>query len=370
MVFHGVSRVSIKISLLKFIDRVVGGVAVRFLPAPSRRTHGDPRSILVIRPGGIGDAVHLIPLLQRLLEYFPAAHIFVLGERRNAGVFVLSPVNMTVWCYDRPFEFLRSLMGRYDVVIDSEQWHSLSAVVARVVRAPVKIGFAGNGRQRLFTDPLPYSQETYEAELFLSLLTPLGIPYTALPSPPWLRIPYDIASEVNLLRAKINGRYLVLFPGASIAARRWGEERFRLLARAIIEIGWQVVVVGSRDDCATAAAICRDGGGHDFSGQTSLAGTAALISGADLLVSGDSGLLHIGVALEIPTVSLFGPGIAQKWAPRGEGHIVLDLQLPCSPCTLFGTTPPCKKQLLCLSGISVDTVINAVKKQLQQIGIV
>ena len=360
---------SIKISLLKFIDRVVGGVVVRFLPAPSRRPHGDPRSILVIRPGGIGDAVHLLPLLQRLREYFPAAHIFVLGERRNVGVFVLSPVNVTVWCYDRPLEFLRSLIGRHDVVIDSEQWHSLSAVVARMVRAPVKIGFAGNVRQRLFTDLLPYSQEKYEAEVFLSLLKPLGILYASLPPPPWLRIPYNIASEITSLRAKVNGRYLVLFPGASIAARRWGEERFRLLARAINEIGWQVVVVGGRDDCTAAAAICRDGWGHDFSGQTSLAGTAALIAGADLLVSSDSGLLHVGVALGIPTVSLFGPGIAQKWAPRGDGHSVLNLQLPCSPCTLFGTTPSCKKKLACLSGISVDAVIQAVKKQLLQNGV-
>jgi len=361
--------VNIKISLLKFIDRVVGGVVVRFLPAPSRRPHGALQSILVIRPGGIGDAVHLLPLLQRLRGYFPTARIFVLGERRNVGVFVLSPVNVTVWCYDRPLEFLRSLISQYDVVIDSEQWHCLSAVVARIVRAPVKIGFAGNVRQRLFTDPLPYSQEKYEAEIFLSLLTPLGIPYRSLPPPPWLRIPYNIASEITSLRTKVNGRYLVLFPGASIAARRWGAERFRLLARAINEIGWQVVVVGGRDDCATAAAICRDGWGHDFSGQTSLAGTAALIAGADLLVSGDSGLLHIGVALGIPTVSFFGPGIAQKWAPRGEGHSVLNLQLPCSPCTFFGTTPSCKKKLACLSGISVDAVIQAVKKQLLQNGI-
>lgn len=85
-------------------------------------------------------------------------------------------------------------------------------------------------------------------------------------------------------------------------------------------------VVGGRNDCATAEMICRDGWGHNFSGKTSLAETSALIAGADLLVSGDSGLLHIGVALGIPTVSFFVPGIAQKWAPRGEQHSVLNLQ--------------------------------------------
>lgn len=360
---------NVKIALLKFVDRVVGGVLVRLLPRPRRRPHGVPRSFLLIRPGGIGDAVHLLPLLQVLQQYFPAAHISILAERRNAGVFGLSPVPVTVWCYDRPVEFIRALFGCYDVIVDTEQWHRLSAVVARLIRAPEKIGFASNTRQRLFTDPLPYSQTTYEAEVFLSLLVPLAIPPAPLSAPPWLIIPQKIEADIASLRAKIGGRYVVLFPGASIVARRWGEESFRLLACAIHESGWQVIVVGGRDDCATAEMICRDGWGHNFSGKTSLAETSALIAGADLLVSGDSGLLHIGVALGTPTVSFFGPGIAQKWAPRGEQHSVLNLQLSCSPCTLFGTTPPCVNQLKCLSGISVDAVINAVKKQLQQNGI-
>lgn len=358
-----------RIALLKFLDRVVGGVAVRLLPRPQPLRHHEPCSFLVIRPGGIGDAVHLIPLLQRLRGYFPAAQITLLVERRNAGVFALSPVAVTVLCYDRPSQFFQALRGRYDVVIDSEQWHRLSAIVARLVRAPVKIGFAGNERQRLFTDSFPYPQNDYEAEVFLSLLAPLAIPPAPLFAPPWLQIPLKTQEDIASLLARINGRYVVLFPGASIAARRWGGGRFRLLAQAIRESGWQVIVVGGHEDCAMAAAICLDGWGHDFSGKTSLAETAALIAGADLLVSGDSGLLHIGVALGISTVSLFGPGIVQKWAPRGERHSVLNLQLSCSPCTLFGTTPPCAKQLACLSGISVDAVFYAVKKQLKQNGI-
>lgn len=360
---------NVRIALLKFLDRAVGSFVVRLLPRPPQHRHREPRSFLIIRPGGIGDAVHLIPLLQRLRENFPAAKITLLVERRNSGLFTLSPVAVTVWCYDRPAQFFQALRGRYDVVIDSEQWHRLSAIVARLVRAPVTIGFASNERQRLFTDSLTYAQNDYEAEVFLSLLTPLAIPPKPFSSLPWLQIPLKTQEYVALLLAKIKGRYVVLFPGASIAARHWGGDRFRLLAQMIHESGWQVLVVGGREDCATAATICQDGCGHDFSGKTSLAETAALIAGADLLVSGDSGLLHIGVALGVPTVSLFGPGIAQKWAPRGARHSVLNLQLSCSPCTLFGTTPPCTKDLACLSMISVDAVFYAVKKQLQENGI-
>lgn len=358
---------NVKIALLKYLDRVYGGMVVRLLSRPRPHRQQVPRSFLIIRPGGIGDAVHIVPLLQRLHVEFPAAQLTLLAEKRNAGVMVLSPVAVTVLCYDCPGEFIQALFGHYDVVIDSEQWHRFSAIVARLVRAPVKIGFASNDRQRLFTDPIPYTQENYEATTFLSLLTPLAIS-PSLPLLPWLRLPAKTAPEISSLMATLHGRYVVLFPGASIAERRWGEDRFRFLAQAIGKMGWQVVVVGSRDDCAAAAAICLGGVGHDFSGKTTLAETAALIADADLLVSGDSGVLHLGVALGISTVSLFGSGIAEKWAPRGDRHRVLQLHLPCSPCTSFGTTPICTNHVACLTGISVDTVSNAVKKLLQQNG--
>ncbi|MRR37660.1 glycosyltransferase family 9 protein, partial [bacterium] len=64
--------------------------------------------------------------------------------------------------------------------------------------------------------------------------------------------------------------------------------------------------------------------------------------------------------LGIPTVSLFGPGRAKKWAPRGDNHIVVNKHLPCSPCTTFGYTPKCHINARCMADISVDEVEQAV----------
>ena len=80
-----------------------------------------------------------------------------------------------------------------------------------------------------------------------------------------------------------------------------------------------------------------------LAGMTSLAETAAVIQKCALLVSGDSGVLHIAAGLGVPTVSIFGPGRVEKWAPQGEHHVVVTKRLTCSPCTMFGTTPPCLK---------------------------
>jgi ADP-heptose:LPS heptosyltransferase len=136
------------------------------------------------------------------------------------------------------------------------------------------------------------------------------------------------------------------------------------LARRLHNAGIGVVVVGGAGDRGDGDLICADGVGLNLAGGTSLVESAAVIRRAALLVSGDSGLLHIGVGLGVPTVSLFGPGIAAKWAPRGERHIVLDKRLTCSPCTRFGSTPRCRDNGRCLKEITVDEVEQAVLRLL------
>jgi ADP-heptose:LPS heptosyltransferase len=131
------------------------------------------------------------------------------------------------------------------------------------------------------------------------------------------------------------------------------------VAELLAALGVKSVVVGGREDREQGDAIVSGGGGMNLAGRTSLAGTAAIIKRSRLLVSGDSGVLHIAVGLGVPTVSLFGPGRALKWAPRGENHIVINKGLTCSPCTTYGTTPPCPINARCMKEISVDEVFNA-----------
>jgi len=114
--------------------------------------------------------------------------------------------------------------------------------------------------------------------------------------------------------------------------------------------------------------ITAGGLGLNLAGMTSLSESAAIIQKSSLLLSGDSGVLHIAVGLGVPTVSLFGPGRVKKWAPRGDRHIVINKELPCSPCTSFGTTPPCPNKTRCMSDITVDEVVNAVTMLLTSVG--
>jgi lipopolysaccharide heptosyltransferase II len=359
------------IALLKKIDAVIGYLSASALPQPGRTNWSSPvTSLLLIRPGGIGDAVHLAPAIRSLKKTCPTINITVLAEKRNAGVFQLIPGVDRLLCYNHPRELLQALRCRYDAVIDTEQWHRLSAVFARFASAPVKIGFDTNERRRMFTHLIPYAHNDYEAASFVHLLAPIGIEMSAVEMvAPFLSVP-DAASgkAAALLEALHDEPFIVLFPGASIPERRWGTDRFRQVAEVLSAFGVRMVIVGGIEDRRQGDVIAGGGLGLNFAGLTSLSETTAVIQKSSLLLSGDSGVLHIAVGLGVPTVSLFGPGRAKKWAPQGDRHIVINKGLPCSPCTTYGTTPPCSNDTRCMRNITVDEVVNAVTMLLTSVG--
>jgi len=361
-----------RIALLKSVDSLLGPLAVTLasiFPQKAKRPDVEIVSILLIRPGGIGDAVLLVPLILALKNKYRNSNISVLAERRNASVFRLCPDVDRVLLYDRPSDLLATLQGRYDVVIDTEQWHRLSAVVARLTRAPILVGFDTNDRRRVFNHPVAYSHDDYEAVSFFRLLEPLGI-RLQMPDRAFLKVMPGSVERANEQLKSLDGKpFVAIFPGASIPERRWGAERYRQVAVVVSAAGTPVVVVGGKEDQQQGETITEGGRlGLNLAGRTSLVETAAVVEKSCLLLSGDSGVLHIAVGLGKPTVSLFGPGRAKKWAPRGDHHIVINRELPCSPCTTYGTTPPCPSNARCMKEITVKEVADQVISLLSRLG--
>lgn len=359
------------IRFMKLFDTTVGKIAASLFPVPMQRTVlSTISSILLIRPGGIGDAVLLAPAICALKKKYPVIDITILAERRNIGIFKLIHYVDKLLCYDKSSDLVSAFSSKYDVVVDTEQWHRLSAMVARMVAAPVKIGFDTNERRRMFTNTIPYSHDDYETISFAHLLAPLGIETrSAETEGSFLTVPEVFSSNAAGLLESLNGEpFVAIFPGASIPERRWGADRFRRVAELLAVFGIYSVVVGGKEDRLQGEVIAGGGLGLNLAGMTSLPETAAVIQKSSLLLSGDSGVLHIAVGLGIPTVSLFGPGRAKKWAPQGERHIVINKGVPCSPCTTFGTTPPCPHGFNCMRDIGVDEVVSAVTSLLTCVG--
>lgn len=357
-----------KISFIKILDSMIGRVLCKLMTAPPTPQITIPGSILLIRPGGIGDAILLLPMISRLNQAFPSAKIDILAEQRNCEVFAFSSVVNRVILYDKPTDLLRVLKARYDVVIDTEQWHRLSTVVACLCAKSMVIGFATNSRRRLLNYPVNYSLDKYESLSFMDLLKPLGIcvdtinvsnilSHTTLSITTLARMN---ARELLSNFARLN--YIAIFPGASRREKYWGAINFIALSKRLSQLNFPLVIVGGIAEADIAKEIELSSGALNLAGKTSLLETAVVISKAQLVISGDSSLLHLAAIQNIPTVSLFGPSSAAKWSPRGPLHRTIWKQPSCSPCSRFGAIPKCSINVKCMDEIVVEDLLDAIKE--------
>ncbi len=370
---------ALKQDVIKVVDATAGRLACRLLGRAagsddSGRDVRPPQRVLVIRPGGIGDAVLVVPMLQALRETWPSAELDLLLERRNAGVLHDTGLADKIFLYDRIVRDLPEVMRRkYDVVIDTEQYHRLSAVVALMTRAPRRIGFRTNDRARLFTATVPYDQSLYEVYSFLELAgAATGRVPSWSPERPFFPVSQQALEFTDRVLAELPAATLVaIHPGASIPERRWPTERYARLARMLADHGIVVVILGGPGDVRTAAAMSRAIGPAphaNLAGRCSLIQAAAVVSRMSVYVSADSGVLHLAYGVGTPTVHLFGPGVLSKWGPPGSKFRSVKNPVPCSPCTSYGYTPPCCQGLVCMLGIAPETVYAAVVEQLRSNG--
>ena len=340
--------------LLKKLDWVVGKRLIKFLPSVCDKEFDlkDLSKILIIRPGGLGDGVLLLPSILLLKKRYPHIQIHILAEKRNASVFELVHFinKKDIFLYHKISHLYKVFSQRYDVVVDTEQWHYLSAILASFIKARYKIGFASNERMKLFHFKVPYSQKEYEVLSFLKLFKPI-----------LKDTDFDFTSSFLEMRKKAQkDQYVVLFPGATVKERMWPKENFKEIADWLDKKGIKVVVVGGKSEVKLGEYIVQDTlKGINLANKTSLKETAEILANSRLLLTVDSGIMHLAFAVGTPVVALFGPGIEEKWAPKGKNSIIINKHLPCSPCTKFGYTPPCVDNR-CMKEISVKEVKEAI----------
>ena len=212
--------------------------------------------------------------------------------------------------------FLAAAHGRdFDLAI---QLHGSGAVTNTIV------ALLGAARTEGFGLTIPYPEQGHEIHRLLALVEALGVP----PQGDELEFPLrprDLA-ELRALGPELEpGSYAVLHPGARSAAR-WPEERFAAVADALAAEGLAVVLTGTAGEAAVTERVARiaRAGALDLSGRTSLGALAALVAGARVLVSNDTGVAHLAAALRVPSVVVVTTSDPDRWAPLDrERHRVV-----------------------------------------------
>ncbi len=300
--------------------------------------HSNPQKILIVKLSAIGDVVQTLPMAEALRKQFPEAQIDwlveeeasdllqghpalnrVLVSRRKCWLKQLRQKGQRRLVMQEIIKFLRSLRrSNYDWVIDN---HGLfkSGLMVFLSRGKRKIGFqhsagiADEGNY-LFTRERykPLSIEQHAVERYLDLIQQLGVKVIE----PVLKFPVsdELRQKVN---DKLSGRGLsinsivVIHPLARWPTKQWPKENFARLADGLIKIGATIVFTGGPEDRGEIKKICGlmnyDAQDLNLAGETSLRELAALFSLATLVITTDTGPMHLAAAVQVPLIALFGP---------------------------------------------------------------
>jgi ADP-heptose:LPS heptosyltransferase len=303
-------------------------------------------------------------------------------------------VDRAIYVDDRgPFRLLASYAGaavrawreRPDLAIDFEQFARASAILAVLARARQIIGLAtpGQGRSVLYHKRVRYDDRQHMGQTYLDLARAAGVQETTYRPEPF--DPGDAArAEVAafLAAAQVgaaaaaaseaasdaasdaNVPLVVVHPGSgdNFQGRRWPAQNFARLADGLVrDHGARIVVTGGDAESALVADVLRrmeePGRAVSAAGRLSVLGLAALLERSALLVTNDTAPVHLGSALGVPVLALYGPNTPLLYGPLSPGSHAFYRALPCSPCltNMNYKTSHCRMPV-CIQDIGVAEV--------------
>jgi len=325
--------------------------------------------IVVVRLGSLGDIVHTFPAVAGLRDSFPGAEIVWLTHPRWVDLVVSSSLASEVWPVDsRDLSSVRRVIGklhasRWDAAIDYQGlWKS--AFLPFFGGASKRIGFSSAtirefGVPILYTDrvdcrTIHIADQNGELSLRAGAKQPVGRFALQVADADAVRVRVDLSKEGL-------SQYVVLTPGGGWRSKCWPAERFGALCQRICEeIGLRCVInYGPGEESLAAEVQSASGDAKPVSYDGEMRTLKALLRDARCIVGGDTGPLHLAVALGTPAVALFGPTDPVRNGPYPPGEIVL--RSP-NAVTTYGRSQSTDPSLL---DLSVDEVLAAVKRRME-----
>ena len=318
----------------------------------------NPFRIVARSPNWLGDAVMSVDAVRAFKFGRPDAHLSVLTPAKLAGFWRrVDGVDEVIEIEkeESVFSVARRLRGRFHVAVLFP--NSLrSALEVWLAGIPVKVGFKGHYRHWLLDHTIadgkrpPANQPVHQADVYWRIAARCGAEDRPPVSPLW--------------KPNRKERVIGLCPGAEYgSAKRWPADQFRqLILQLNEEIDCQWVIVGTSADTSVAQKIASGiPNVTDLTGKTSLEDLMDLLSRISVLVTNDTGTMHLADFIGTPLVSIFGSTEPTFTGPRGSRSVVIRQKVECSPCFLR----ECPIDFRCMEEIPMDKVIQAVKISLK-----
>jgi len=337
--------------------------------------------ILVRGVNWVGDSILSYPVLEALRKRFPRCQIAVLVPNHLVDLWKTSPSVDEVIPFPKKrgmkslWEDLR--VGRslrkkgFDLaLILPRSFHSAFQVFLAGI--PIRMGYENRGRSILLTHRVPRTEEalrSHRVHYYRKLMEPFGEMGDL--SFPRLRLrdeDREWAEQTLKELGVLDGRPLIgINPGATYGlAKCWPPGRFGELGKRL-SLKWKatVLIFGKKEEQAIADEILRVSGkgGISLAGKTGLLQLAALLERCLLLVTNDTGTMHVATSIGTPVVAIFGSTDHLTTGPWGEGHIIVRKEVPCSPCL----KRVCPIDHPCMELLTVDEVEEVVDKKLKDL---
>ncbi len=354
-----------------------------------------PRRVLLIRPDHLGDLLFATPALRFVREHMPDAHLTALVGPWGKPVVERSPYLDAVETLEfpgftrrakgsplAPYTYLRAAAqsvraGRYDAAVILRFDHWWGAWLAAMAGIPRRVGYAMPEVAPFLTERMPYEPGRHEVTQNLRLAAQLArAPEPAMAPGEW---PLDFrinATDEDAARDWLTAhgvgegaRFAVLVPGSGAAVKLWRVEGFARVANALWERwGVRAVIAGGDSERALAEQVAAKAQHPpvNAAGQTTLPQLSALFARAALAIGTDSGPMHLAVAMQTPSVHLFGPVSARAFGPWGDParHVVLASALACVPCNRLDYTDAEVPAHPCVRLIGERAVLDAAARLL------
>lgn len=381
-------------ALVTAADRLLAlGVAL-LQPLRRRRAPAAPRRILLLRLERIGDLLMALPAIADVQALAPQAEIdLVVGSWNATLARAVAPVRRVhtldaAWLARGGhglgmYSLARAARGwrreRYDLAINFEP-DARSNLLAASAGAAWSVGYRSGGGGALLDLALDYDAGAHTTDNARRLVAAALGRHDAAAAPqrfrthadgptevaPVLTIPAAAHASAARLLGEVEGPLVGIHVSGGRAIKQWPPDRFAEVGRRLIdEAGATLVLTGSRDDRPLVDTVKRELPPErtiDVAGDIDLLSLGAILERLDVLLTGDTGPMHLAHSVATPIVAVFGPSDPVRYAPRGPLDRVVRVDLPCSPCNRIrlpparctGHTPDC------LASVSVNTVFSAV----------